>query len=116
MGCHDYRITVQDVHQSGLQTIIKVQALFSQHFKEGKLDNWTPSFICDEAGMYIHEQQICSACCGYYTQGITLDKSINPTHMLAAVANEGFVHNNKNWVEYYKCIKDPKGLCSTLIS
>ena len=40
---------------------------------------------------------------------VPLDESIDPTHMLAAAANEGFVHTNNNWVEYYTCVKSDKG-------
>ena len=37
---------------------------------------------------------------------ISLDKSIDPTHMLAAAANEGLIHTNNNQVSVSKVIKE----------
>ena len=39
-----------------------------------------------------------------------LDNKADPYHVLAAAAADGFIQTRNNWVKYYECIEDGKGM------
>ena len=91
-----------------LRTIIKVQALFSHNFKEGQLNVWAPSFICLEPGISASSRYFQHASDTIPDDIVPLDENIDPSHILAAVAEDQFVHTINNHVEYYEHVKDDK--------
>ena len=98
-----------DTFSNGLGTIVEVQALFSQHFKEGKLDNWALSFIHDEAGLSVSNQYFQHVSDTLPEDVMSLENEVDPCHTLADAVEDGFVHTSNNHVEYYEHIKDDKG-------
>ena len=92
-----------------LGTIIEVQALFSRNFKEGQLDVWAPSFIRSEPGISASNRYFQHASDTIPDDIVPLDENIDPSHILAAAAEDWFVHTINNCVEYYERVKDDKG-------
>ena len=98
-----------DAFTNGIGTVIEVQALFSRCFKEGKLDNWAPSFIHDEPGIYASTRYFQHVSDTLPDNIVPLDDKVDTHHTLAAASEDGFIHTRDNHIEYYECIKDDKG-------
>ena len=93
---------------NSLRTIIEVQAPFSHHFKEGQLNVWAPSFIHSEPGISASNRYFQHALDAIPDDIVPLDENIDPSHILAAVAEDLFMHTINNHVEYYEHVKDDK--------
>ena len=106
-------ITIIEPHcntfADSLRTIIKVKALFSCLFKDGQLDVWAPSFICSEPGISASNRYFQHVSDTIPDDIVPLDENIDPSHILAAAAEDQFVHTINNCVEYYEHVKDDKG-------
>ena len=106
-------ITIIEPHcntfADSLRTIIKVKALCSCLFKDGQLDIWAPSFIHSEPGISASNRYFQHALDTIPDDIVPLDENIDPSHILAAAAEDQFVHTINNCVEYYEHVKDDKG-------
>ena len=93
-----------------LKSIIQAQALFSCIAKDGKLDNWEPTFLSDNVG-------ITASNCYFQHQEETqpedmfsLDPEIDPHHVLSEAALGNYLHTVNNWVEYYERVEGKEGV------
>ena len=93
-----------------LKSIIQAQTLFSCITKDGKLNDWEPTFLSDDVGI--------TASSHYFqhweeTQPkdmISLDPEIDPNHVLSKAASGNYLHTINNRVEYYERVEGKEGV------
>ena len=92
-----------------LKSIIQAQALFSRIAKDGKLNDWEPTFLSDDVGI---------TASNHYFQHweetqpedmISLDWEIDPHHVLSEAASGNYLCTVNNQVEYYERVEGKEG-------
>ena len=93
-----------------LKSIIQAQALFSHIAKDGKLDDWEPTFLSDDVGItasnhyFQHQEEM------QPKDVISLDPEIDPHHVLSEAASGNYLHTVNNLVEYYERVEGKEGV------
>jgi hypothetical protein len=92
-----------------LKSIIQAQALFSPVAKDGKLDDWDPTFLSDDVGITASNRYFQHREETQPEDVISLDPEIDPNHVLSKAASGDYLHTVNNRVEYYKRVEGKEG-------
>ena len=92
-----------------LKSIIQAQALFSRVAKDGKLDDWEPTFLSDDVGITASNRYFQHREETQPEDVISLDPEIDPHHVLSEAASGNYLHTVNNRVEYYERVEGKEG-------
>ena len=92
-----------------LKSIIQAQALFSRVAKDGKLDDWEPTFLSDDVGITASNRYFQHREETQPEDVIFLDPEIDPHHVLSEAASGNYLYTINNRVEYYERVEGKEG-------
>ena len=93
-----------------LKSIIQAKALFSHIAKDGKLDDWEPTFLSDNVGITASNRYFQHREETQPEDVISLDPEIDPHHVLSEAASGNYLHTINNRVEYYERVEGKEGV------
>ena len=98
-----------------IDNIISVHAMFSRHFSENAMEDWTPSSYMDHtvisiANRYFTEKRLCP-----FTSPVPFHPTVDPRGTLQNMTGDKLVHTQENHVDYYEIVH-PKENINTYVN